>query len=100
MRRHWIPSGEFFAGLLFWACIWGGIYWFKGCSSDASSPVDVEFCDTDCAAREAGYAFAQHRREAIDAGCSSRGEQFAAGCRDYWEEQARDDIPDDDPPDD
>jgi hypothetical protein len=62
--------------------------------------ITVEFCDTACAARGAGYAFAQSRADAIDAECARKGTDFKSGCIDYWGERAPDDMPQPDPPDD
>jgi hypothetical protein len=43
-----------------------------------------------------GLAWALSRREAIDAECKARGPEFDAGCDEYWQERAVDDLPEPD----
>jgi hypothetical protein len=71
----------------------------KGVDRLLASPmatVDVEYCDTTCAAYGAGHAFAESRRAAADAECAERGSAFESGCGDYWQERAVDDLPEPD----
>lgn len=103
MRPSWLPAGDSFLWPVLTLLVVGALVWWRQSRMPArpEREITVEFCDAACAARAAGHAFAQSRAEAIDAECARKGEEFRAGCVDYWEERAPDDMPEDPgPPDD
>lgn len=102
MRPNWIPDRDSLWWPLLAVVAVAAIYWRVAGHPPfvETEEVSVDFCDNLCAARGAGYALARSRREAIDAECASKGEDFEAGCADYFEERANEDIPDAAPDDD
>ena len=96
-----LPAGDSMIWPAMALCFSVGVFWFTTGHLPFLGPreIEVEVCDEGCAARGAGYVLAQRRRAAIDLECNSKGEDFAAGCADYWEEKAPEDLPEPEPDD-